>query len=219
MNAFREILMRICLCGIALAALAILCYGLRRTIRDRVADFKKAGRVTQLVAVGFVAIMVCYGGTKPPEKTWTIIFQNGLRDNGSVCDGDEIRAKWQPTSAVILDGYEVRAQYKNKTIEGDTWHDLEGCRVSDLQKTWIVPDAENLHVVIWAEYVAPPQVHTNGVYKLNGVQREMGGTQKYVTPGVPIIGPEGEPLTFDGELSENLLNRLADELKEGDNEQ
>ena len=81
---------------------------------------------------------------------------------------------------------------KNLTITNalgvcvDPWHDLTGGALADLQHTWEIPDATNCAIAVWAEWVAPVVVHTNGVYHLNGVGREIGGTQKYVTPGIQI---------------------------------
>lgn len=181
---------------------------------------RRGGRIGVGGAIVAIIGLIAFAGTKV-QHVWQFKFANGLMDSGSVCEGDEIRAVWRVTSSILLDGYNIRAQYRDGTIRNDEgeftdeWKDLEGCLVGQLSKTWIVENATNMHVAIWAEYVEKPTVHTNGVYKLSGVMRSINGEAKFVTPGIRVyfVKDDGllKCLTPTNEPPANLLKDLAEE--------
>ena len=137
-----------------------------------------------------------YGGGKPAPHLWRFNYVKtgdyGVYDQGSYCTNDEIRAVWRYDIPVAA--YTLRAAYQDQTITNavgeciDAFHALTDVPVSDGAHTWRVAgvNAENLLVVLYADYVAPPVVHTNGVYHLGGVMRAIESDAKYVTPGIPI---------------------------------
>ena len=134
------------------------------------------------------ATCIIYGGGKTH-----FTYQAGLTDAGSYCTNDLIHAEW--TWVQQASSYEFRWQYRDVTITNETgevidlWHALPNGMVSDGVAEAVVPDATNMQVICWAEYVPPVYVLTNGVYHLNGVMRAMGnaGTNYWVTPGIRII--------------------------------
>lgn len=169
--------------GFAVLALFGACYLLKRYV-DRMG---RGGRFAQVAGIVVTAALVGYAGHK-----WRFQFANGIRDNGSYATNDLAVASWEVNSPIYLDGYVLKAQYRNLTITNelgeciDVWHELEDGEVGRLTKAWTVPDATNCIVSVWPQYVAPVIVHTNGVYHLSGIMREMEDTQKYVSPGVEI---------------------------------
>ena len=136
----------------------------------------------------FAVAATVYGGGKNRFS-----YQTGLTDAGSYCTNDLIHAEW--TWLPLIGDYDFRWQYRDATITNETgevvgsWHELPGGLVSDGIAEAIVPDATNMQVICWAEYVPPIHVVTNGVYHLNGVMRAMGAanTNNWVTPGIRII--------------------------------
>lgn len=223
-DEFQTLMMHVCLYAVIAFSAFFALRWLFRAAKEYVDRTGRGGRVAQFFALAATLAMILYGGTKPEGNVWRFIYANGLTDNGSTCEGNEIRAKWTVSAALLLDGYVLKAQYQDATMTNavgeivDTWHALEDGQVSDLHKTWIVPNATNMHVAVWAEYVEPVYVHTNGVYHLNGVQREMGGTQKYVTPGITIYANvedgERKTLTPDMEKPESALQEDSSLLSE-----
>lgn len=167
---------------------------LLKCAKEYVDRMGRGGRFAQIAGLCATVALILYGGTKPEvTHLWRFTFANGIADNGSYCTNNLAVAKWTVNNQLILDGYALKAQYRNVTVTNevgvcvDPWHDLTGGALADLQHTWEIPDATNCAITVWAEWVAPVVVHTNGVYHLNGVGREMGGTQKYVTPGIQIL--------------------------------
>lgn len=175
------------LCLVILAAIAL-------------APAAKAFRMAWFTIATFVLLL--YAGTKPqPTHLWRFTFENGVHDAGSYCTNDTVHAEW--TFAAVYADYTLRAAYRDLTFTNevgvciDEWHYLEDVLVSDAVAEWIVPDATNMEVVCYAQYVPPPHVVTNGVYHMEGVSRSMATTNSpapdYVTWGtrVEVILPNG----------------------------
>jgi len=225
---FQTVLMWVCV--FALAALGVF-FGLLflgKACKAYVDRLKRHGRIGGLLLGALTVYMILYGGTKPQGHIWAFQFSNGLTDNGSYCTNNQIRAIWTATP-VLLDGnYAVKMAWQNATMTNsvgtilDPWHTGEDARVADLQATWNVPNATNMHVMVWAEYVAPVVVHTNGVYKIGNIMREMGGTQKYMTPAMSITvtfdNGTKETITPTNRQPQSLLQALVNEIT-GENEQ
>ena len=152
--------------------------------------------------------LMLYAGTKPPQPThlWRFEFQNGVHDIGSYCTNDTIHAEWDYAPA--FGPYTLKATYTDLTITNevgvciDVWHDLEDVPVAAMSADWFVPDATNMSVICYAEYVPPPHVVTNGVYHMEGVSRSMSTTNSpapdYVTWGtrVELVLPNGATMVI-----------------------
>lgn len=148
-------------------------------------------------------VCVLYAGTKPPQPThlWRFEFQNGVHDTGSYCTNDIIHAEWDYAPA--YEPYTLKAKYQDLTMTNevgvciDVWHDLEDMPISAMFAEWTVPNATNMSVICFAEYVPPPHVVTNGVYHMEGVSHSMATTNStapdYVTWGtrVEVVLPNG----------------------------
>ena len=161
----------------------------------------KAFRQAWFALAAFVLML--YAGTKPPQPThlWRFEFENGVHDSGSYCTNDIIHAEW--TYAPAYETYFLKANYRDLTVTNeigaciDVWHTLDGVQVTDMSAEWFVPNATNMHVICYAEFVPPPHVVTNGVYHMEGVSRSMATTNSpspdYVTWGtrVEIVLPNG----------------------------
>lgn len=182
------------LCAIGVCAFAWFVW---RGLCRYVDGCRRAGRIGQfLFVVGLIAA-VLYGGTKPPQPThlWRFEYVNGVHDNGSYCTNNLICAAW--TFDLPAMEYTIKANYQDLTITNatgecvDPLHPLPDALVREGAHVWPLAEganAENMRVVIYAAYVPPPVVTTNGVYHLSGVMPAMGDNPgKYVTPGVQII--------------------------------
>lgn len=149
-------------------------------------------------------VLMLYAGTKPPQPPshlWKFEFQNGVHDLGSYCSNDLIHAAWDYAPA--YQPYTLKAKYRDLTVTNevgvciDAWHDLDDVPVAAMIAEWHVPDATNMSVICYAEYVPPPHVVTNGVYHMEGVSRSMATTDSpspdYVTWGtrVEVVLPNG----------------------------
>ena len=189
-------------CAGAALVISLLCsLGILRL--GRYSRFAKSHPIEAAFVAVVASSFIAFGSTKPPPgpaHLWRFEFTNGVHDAGSVCVGDEIRASWSCDIPVLA--HTLKAFYQDLTVTNslgecvDALHELDSVPVADFSHTWTVTDAERMRVVLYAVYVAPPVVHTNGVYHLNGVMRAMDDSDRFVTPGVPIrvALPDGSAL-------------------------
>ena len=200
---FRLWLMYVCLAALGIGFALVSLYAFRSGLSRLCRLIKFLGPVGVIMAGPFIVKMVSYGSNKPPQPThlWRFEFQNGLHDIGSYCTNDTIHAEWDYAPA--YESYTLKAKYRDLTITNevgvciDVWHDMEDVPVSLMFAEWYVPNATNMSVVCYADYVPPPHVVTNGVYHMEGVSRSMATTNSpapdFVTWGirVEVVLPNG----------------------------
>lgn len=213
----RTVLMLVCLAGLSAILLPVLALYAAKWTGVYLERLRSRGRLSAAFGILATLALAVYAGTK---HAWQFEYANGLHDNGSYCTNDEIRASWTYDAAAME--YTVKAVYQDISVEDDDLHPLPECPVRDGSHVWIVPNATNLRVIVYATYVRPPAVHTNGVYRLSGVMRTMDDSDKYVTPGVQIrFGFDtGEPeLLAPPDAPASLLEMLSAETLNEENEQ
>jgi len=184
-------LMWLCLVALAAFAVALTVCAAKNAVSKVCRMLMWLGPVGFALCLPGIVCLFCYGSTKPPAHIWRFEYANGVSDNGSHCTNDLICASWTYSLAAME--FTLRAAYQDLTVTNaagqctDPLHQLPDALVRDGSHVWEVPNATNMRVVVYAQYVPPPAVHTNGVYHLNGVMQTMDGVPcKFVTPGVRI---------------------------------
>lgn len=151
------------------------------------------------VAVFLVgAVLAAQHADKPaPVPSAYLRWDRGLADNGSAATNDTvfIRGTYDPLMA--NDALHVDYRPKWITDSPDGWARAYDGGVSDLADGFAVtiPDATNMVIYIWSEYIEPAPTHTNGEYRIVFVARldgEAADAPRYVTPRTPIKGMEDE---------------------------
>lgn len=152
--------------------------------------------LNRIVFLVFAALATAYAGTKQ-QVPWRFQFNLGLRDSGSRFDTatGTAEARWTYDQAVAL--YAFKWQYR---IDDGDWVQLPDGEVSAGQAFAHIdlPEGSTVAIQCYPQYVAPPVVHTNGVYHLSGVMPAMDTDPldpDYVTPRVPIKTDTGVTLT------------------------
>jgi len=169
----------------ALALALCLAFAARRIRRSRP------------VAVGVFllgSVLAALHADKPtPVPSALLRWDRGLADNGSIATNDTvfIRGTYDP----LMANDALHVDYRDRTITDspDGWARAYDGAVGDLADgfTVTIPDATNMVVWIWSEYVEPAPTHTNGEYRIIYVGRIDGGAAdapRYVTPRTPIKG-------------------------------
>lgn len=188
----------LCVCFSSLAGIALVAFAI---MFSRVSSVLAQKGKRAIPFVLFALIATIWAGTKPAAPVWR--FQNGVADNGSQYDVAECVAVARWTASPVYQSYNFKWSYRAKG--NDIWIALPDAKVSDGETRAIIPVEPGTIVdfMCWAEYVAPIQVVTNGVYHLNGVMRSADtvGSDRpnYVTPGIRIMA--------DGEIVLTPTNR------------
>lgn len=146
--------------------------------------------------LAFVAVATIYAGSKQ-QLPWRFTFNLGLTDAGSTFDTatGTAEARWAYDPGIAL--YAFRWQYR---IGDGDWTPLPDGEVSAGHAIAHIdlPEGSSVAFQCYPQYVAPPVVHTNGVYHLSGVMPAMDTDPQdpdYVTPRVPIRTDTGKTLT------------------------
>ena len=152
--------------------------------------------LNRIVFLSAVVVATVVGGTKP-QLPWSYQFNLGLYDAGSSFDVETGIAEARWTYDQSLAAYAFCWQYR---IDFGEWIPLPSVKVYAGQATAYIdrPDGSKIEFQCYPQFVAPPQVHTNGVYKLSGVMPAMDtdpNDPDYVTPRVPIKTDAGDTLT------------------------
>lgn len=166
--------------------------------RKFIRAFARKSRIGGFVGTASLVAAICWAGV---GSGWGFKFipESGLTDAGSTVDQatGQVFARW--TASPAVKGYRFKWFYSLK-YSGET----------ETRGPFTLPDGEvdagfaaatihesgwtALTITCYTEYIARPQVVTNGVYHLNGVMRSMdtehSDRPKYVTPGIPISVPD-----------------------------
>lgn len=179
--------------AVVIALLYILAVGLALCL----AFAARRIRRSHPVAVGVFllgSVLAALHADKPtPVPSALLRWDRGLADNGSIATNDTvfIRGTYDP----LMANDALHVDYRDRTITDspDGWARAYDGAVGDLADgfTVTIPDATNMVVWIWSEYVEPAPTHTNGEYRIIYVGRIDGGAAdapRYVTPRTPIKG-------------------------------
>ena len=157
-----------------------------------------AGRRGTFAALCVLAAFCAILADKPtPVPSALLRWDRGLADNGSVATNDTVFIRGTYDALMANDALHVDYRPKWITDSPDGWARAYDGGVSDLADGFAVtiPDATNMVIYIWSEYVEPAPTHTNGEYRIIYVGRIDGGAADaphYVTPRTPIKGMEDE---------------------------
>lgn len=150
-----------CACGILLAACVLAWLALKACPPLAQAARRMGGgfRLTFLLCV-FVAAF--YGGAKSK-----FTYDGGIRGKASqpsYTTNDTVCAYWErdPGAILPLDS-PVYIDYRLSDTTNE-WELLGSAVVSDFQWTTTLADATNYDFNVWAYYIPPEPVHTNGVW-------------------------------------------------------
>lgn len=152
-----------------------------------------AGRRGTFAALCVLAAFCAILADKPtPVPSALLRWDRGLADNGSVATNDTVSIRGTYDPLMANDALHVDYRPKWITDSPDGWTRAYDGGVSDLADGFAVtiPDATNMVIYIWSEYVEPAPTHTNGEYRIIYVGRIDGGaaeSPRYVLPRTPIV--------------------------------
>lgn len=183
MEATVKIITLVAFAGLAVCSACLTCATFGVWLSDVFRRFKNASRLTQIVLLCAVAIGTSHGGGKP---RWRISFSEGIKDDaqrgGSYVTNDTIHIVWErdtrggiyipETAAVYID-------YRPSAATNEEWGVLAQSVVSDWGWDGTLADATNYDYSVWAYYIPPEPVHTNGVWVYKTL---MDRNEKYPIP-------------------------------------
>lgn len=176
LREFREVVVIVAICAFGVLTAAIC-------LKEIIKYFKRVGIVFCVIAAGFFHAIA----TKPPSQG-VFNFYTGLTDAGSYATNNTAYIKFAYIDALKDDLLHI--DYREE-VEAP-WIRLYDGRVTETNLAFTVADATNMTYYVWAEYIVPETVVTNGVYMMSGVTRAMDdpSSNRWVTPRIPIRADE-----------------------------
>lgn len=153
--------------------------------------YKRGERSGKLIFIFAALVATVYGGAMR-GSCFRFITETGVYDAGSYIDENNGVAYAVWDYEPYLKGHTFKWFYQYK-IGKDKFgpYPMMDVPIESGSAMYIfnIPEGEEWRDVVitcYADYVPPPAVVTNGVYRLSGVMRTMDDFERYVVPTVPI---------------------------------
>ena len=159
-NALGEILMNLCFWGLVSCGAVLFAAKVIAPAWDEMRRFISSRGVSAVLLVYFVVGIILYGGTKH------VTFTDGIRNaGGTLITNDTIHIEWERDTSKIVVPMSA-AVYIDYRPTGSTneWGTLGQSVVSAGHWDYTLANATNYDYKVWAYYVPPEPVHTNGVW-------------------------------------------------------
>lgn len=165
MGVFSDILTAICIFGVVTCSLVLIVIKVTNPIWDVARRWYSLTQIQKFLVAVFIVGMIQYGGT----KGWHIGYDGGIKAgaNPSYVTNDTIHIEWQRD---ISHGIYVPADatvyidYRSNIDTDAEWGLLAQTTVGAWSWDGSLRDATNYNYNVWAYYIPPEPVHTNGVW-------------------------------------------------------
>lgn len=169
-NIVGEILMNLCGWGLVLCGAVLFAAKVLAPAWDEVRRFVSLQGVEAVLLVPLVVGIVLFGGSKH------VTFTDGIKDSGhTLVTNDTIHIEWtRDTSHVVVPL--SAAVYIDYRPSGSTneWGLLGQAIVGDCLWEGTLANATNYDYHVWAYYIPPEPVHTNGVWTYKTMKDRAG---------------------------------------------
>lgn len=165
----------------AAAALFAFCCGI--AAGPTVTEFVRKCRALPGLAI-LAIVCILFGGTKPTMPTFT--FDGGIKGNDSrkcYATNDTVFVAWvlDPRAVVIPpETAPVYIDYRPMSATNEEWGCLGQSTVGAWEWTGELENATNYNFNIYAYYIPPEPVHTNGVWEYRTIKDPE--RRKYIIP-------------------------------------
>lgn len=147
--------------------------------------------------VVFAVVLGLYAGTKPTPVAARFYFDGGIKqgETRSFVEGNAVTISWQRDTAGGLYVPESATVYIDHRPHGDAdaeWQTLAETTVGAWGWVGTCADAENQDFNVWAYYIPPEPVHTNGVWAYTTITDPE--TKKRIIPIKAEVRGDGSPI-------------------------
>lgn len=161
---YQDVLMWVCLCALAAMLSALFLWKLFAPVWNELRQFMSLPAIERCVVAFFIVGVSYYGATKSG-----ISYDGGIRaaSTSNVVSNDTVAIYWQrDTSGGIFvpESAAVYIDYRPCDTPDAEWGLLAQTTVGAWSWTGTVPNATNYDYNVWAYYIPPEPVHTNGVW-------------------------------------------------------
>lgn len=181
LDLYHRIMLWLGLTGLAVSLSVLFYLKVAVPVWDAVRRWWSLPRIQQFLVAAFVIGMIQYGATK---QGWHIGYDGGIKagSNPSWVTNDTIHIEWQRDTSggvYVPESAAVYIDYRPNTETNAEWGLLAQATVGDWHWEGTLANATNYDFNVWAYYIPPEPVHTNGVWVYKTL-RDRG--EKYPIP-------------------------------------
>lgn len=176
---YQNALLHVCL--IALAILAVVAFvRFCEPVWDAMRKFASLSRIQQIVVAAIVIGFIQYGATKHSFFT----YDGGIKagSNPSYVTNDTIHVEWQRDTSkgyLVPESAAVYIDYRVAVETNAEWGLLAQTTVGAWSWEGTLENATNYAFNVWAYYIPPEPVHTNGTWTYRTLRDR---NEKYAIP-------------------------------------
>lgn len=208
-NPIQGHLTAICLFGFAVTLfmlITLLFSGFREAVEERWRSFKAMRRFDKAFWIFTFCFMTLTGAT----KGWTIRFDGGIKDGvpASYVTNDTISITWQvdPRAGIPLpDEAAVYIDYRPNTATNEDWGLLAQSTVGAGHWNGTLADATNYNYNVWAYYIPPEPVKTNGIWTFKTLRDR---NDRHIIPLRAIVECDGRAISTPDAKRRDILNHI-----------
>ena len=159
---FQNIIMLVCFAALGICLFALAVMKAVPEVTNAIKRFVGMDRFGKILCLTCIVGVVMYGGSKSH-----VSYDGGIKSNPSqqnVVTNDLVQVYWvKETSAILPNDAPVYIDYR-LTDTTNEWVNIGQSTVSAGYWSGTVANATNYYYQVWAYYIPPEPVHTNGVW-------------------------------------------------------
>jgi len=206
MEIFQRILMSAALGGLIALGVAFFLEKFCAPLWDQVLKFTKLPRIQQFVLFVFTVGLIQYGVTK--HDIPIINFYGGIKQNPiqpSIVTNNLVSIHWTRDTAqgLVPETATVYIDVRLRSNTNGVWETLAETTVGAWSWSGTFQDATNYNYNVWAYYIPPEPVHTNGVWIYNTLKDR---NERFPIPLRARIEVNGKAISTPKEKRKDMEN-------------
>jgi len=167
LEAYNRILLSACIASLSAVLLMLFAVQVFAPLWTLIRRWMSLSRIQQVLVAVFVIGLVQYGATK--GTTSRITYDGGIKAgaNPSYVTNDTIHIEWQRdthSGILVPETAAVYIDYRPNAETNADWVLLGQAVVGDYRWDGTLANATNYDYNVWAYYIPPEPIHTNGVW-------------------------------------------------------
>lgn len=163
-GTYQQWLLCVCLMALGVSLFALCASTVFARLWDEVRKWLSLGAIEKILVGVVVLGFVYYGSTKS-----TIRYEGGIKAGAtaSVVTNNSVTIYWQRDTSggvYVPESATVYIDYRPSAATNENWVSLAQTTVGAWSWSGTVQNATNYDYSVWAYYIPPEPVHTNGVW-------------------------------------------------------
>lgn len=165
-HAFQHWTLCACLAALGMIAAALFAAKVAAPVWVALRRFASLPAIERCIVAVVVCGFVYYGATK---QFWYVTYDGGIKAGATanVVTNDTVSIYWQRDTSegvYVPETATVYIDYRPNTVTNEEWGLLAQTTVGAWGWSGTVQNATNYNYNVWAYYIPPEPVHTNGVW-------------------------------------------------------